>query len=62
MGELVWDSACRVGESCVWNAATREVMFCDILAGRIHALAHSENLPAHADDAMHPCEEVFHLD
>jgi sugar lactone lactonase YvrE len=38
MGELVSDARCGVGESCVWDAARRRVLFCDIPAGRIHAL------------------------
>jgi sugar lactone lactonase YvrE len=38
MGELVWDARCGVGESCVWDAARRRVLFCDIPAGRINAL------------------------
>ncbi len=38
MAELMWDARCGVGESCVWDAARRRVLFCDIPAGRIHAL------------------------
>ena len=39
MAELMWDAGCEVGESCVWDAATRRVLFCDIPAARIHALS-----------------------
>ena len=37
--ELAWDTRCATGESVVWDAARRRVMFCDIPAGRIFALA-----------------------
>jgi len=36
--ELVWDLRCDVGESCVWDARRGCVWFCDIYAGRIHAM------------------------
>jgi sugar lactone lactonase YvrE len=35
--ECVWDSRCRVGESCVWDAVRRRVLFCDIHAHKILA-------------------------
>ncbi len=35
---LVWDARCGVGEGCLWDAAAGRVLFCDIPAGRIHAL------------------------
>ncbi len=37
--ELVWDTRCTTAESVSWDAARRRVMFCDIPAGRIFALA-----------------------
>lgn len=37
--ELAWDTRCTVGESLVWDAARRRIMFCDIPAGRIFALS-----------------------
>jgi len=36
--ELAWDSRCAIGESPVWDAARRRVLFCDIAGRRIHAL------------------------
>ncbi len=36
--ELVWDSRCGVGESPVWDASTRRLLFCDIPGKRINAL------------------------
>ena len=35
--ELAWDIRCETGESCVWAARRRRILFCDIPAGRIHA-------------------------
>ena len=35
--ELVWDAGCEVGESPVWDAGNRRLLFCDITARRIHA-------------------------
>ncbi len=35
--ELVYDSRCDLGESCVWDEANDRVLFCDIPTGRIHA-------------------------
>lgn len=37
--ELAWDSRCGVGESPVWDAANRRVLFCDIDGKRINALS-----------------------
>jgi sugar lactone lactonase YvrE len=37
--ELVWDSRCGVGESPVWDATGRRLLFCDIPGKRIHALS-----------------------
>jgi len=37
--ELVWDSRCSVGESPVWDAANRRLLFCDIEGKRINALS-----------------------
>lgn len=36
--ELAWDACCDVGESCVWDERRNCVWFCDIYAGRVHAL------------------------
>ncbi|HUB11430.1 MAG TPA: SMP-30/gluconolactonase/LRE family protein [Acetobacteraceae bacterium] len=36
---LAWDSRCGVGESPVWDAANRRVLFCDIPGKHIHALS-----------------------
>jgi sugar lactone lactonase YvrE len=36
--ELAWDAHCATGEGCVWDAAAGRLLFCDIPAGRIHAL------------------------
>lgn len=38
-GELVWDLKCGTGESLVWDAANRRLLFCDIPKGQIHALS-----------------------
>jgi len=37
--ELAWDSRCTIGESPVWDAANRRILFCDIAGKRIHALS-----------------------
>ena len=37
--ELAWDTRCATGEGVLWDAARRRVMFCDIPAGRLFALA-----------------------
>ena len=37
--ELVWDVKCEVGESPVWDAAHRRVLFADIEGRRIHAFS-----------------------
>ncbi len=37
--ELVWDLKCGTGEGPVWDAPNRRLLFCDIPAGRIHALS-----------------------
>lgn len=37
--ELVWDSRCGVGESPVWDASTRRLLFCDIPGKRINLLS-----------------------
>lgn len=37
--DLVWDSRSSVAESPVWDQANRRLLFCDIGAGRINALA-----------------------
>jgi len=37
--ELAWDSRCTVGESPVWDARNRRILFCDIPGKRIHALS-----------------------
>ena len=37
--ELAWDTRCTVGESPVWDAARRRIMFCDAPAGCIFALS-----------------------
>ncbi len=37
--ELVWDCRCEVGESPVWDAANRRVLFCDINERRINAFS-----------------------
>jgi len=37
--ELVWDSRCGVGESPVWDASTRRLLFCDIPGQQIHVLS-----------------------
>jgi len=37
--ELIWDCRCGVGESPVWDAANRRLLFCDIPGRRIHALS-----------------------
>ncbi|MEJ0020024.1 MAG: SMP-30/gluconolactonase/LRE family protein [Acetobacteraceae bacterium] len=37
--ELVWDSRCGVGESPVWDASTRRLLFCDIPGRAIHVLS-----------------------
>ena len=37
--ELVWDSRCGVGESPVWDAATRRLLFCDIPGKCINVLS-----------------------
>ncbi len=37
--ELAWDTRCTIGESLVWDAVRRRIMFCDIPAGRIFALS-----------------------
>ncbi len=36
--ELVWDTRSGVSECPTWDPATRQVLFCDIPAKRIHAL------------------------
>jgi sugar lactone lactonase YvrE len=35
--ELVWDSRCTTGESPVWDARNRRLLFCDIQGKCIHA-------------------------
>ena len=35
--ELVWDIRCDTGESPVFDARNRRILFCDIPAGVIHA-------------------------
>lgn len=37
--ELVWDSRCGVGESPVWDAGRRRILFCDIPGKRINTLS-----------------------
>jgi sugar lactone lactonase YvrE len=37
--ELAWDSRCEVGESPVWDAAARRLIFADIPTGRLHVLS-----------------------
>ena len=37
--ELIWDSKCEVGESVVYDAARRWILFADIPAARIRALS-----------------------
>jgi sugar lactone lactonase YvrE len=37
--ELVWDSRCGVGESPVWDASTRRLLFCDIPGKCINVLS-----------------------
>lgn len=39
VAELVWDTKCEVGESVVYDAARRWVLFADIPAARIRALS-----------------------
>ena len=39
LAELVWDSKCEVGESVVYDAARRWILFADIPAARIRALS-----------------------
>jgi sugar lactone lactonase YvrE len=36
--ELVWDTRSGVSECPTWDPATRQLLFCDIPAKRIHAL------------------------
>ena len=37
--ELVWDSKCLVGESPVWDARNRRILFIDIHGGRLRSYA-----------------------
>ena len=39
IAELIWDTKCDVGESVVYDAARRRIMFADIPAARIRALS-----------------------
>jgi sugar lactone lactonase YvrE len=45
--ELVWDARCGVGESCVWDAERRRILFADIPAGRIYSYGTTDGQQHH---------------